>query len=154
MPMQTLTGTRLRERRLALGLRQSDLAERAGISGSYLNLIEHNRRRIAPELLARLAEVLGVDISAFEGGAGGGLIEELRAAAAGAPKAGAEPDRIVASFFDVKNPSLRWDQDGVGFQIRVLDGGPVQACAPIADDQYDLRVVRHILPARTFRGRR
>ena len=94
MPMQTLTGTRLRERRLALGLRQSDLAERAGISGSYLNLIEHNRRRIAPELLARLAEVLGVDISAFEGGAGGALIEELRAAAAGVPTAGAELDRV------------------------------------------------------------
>ena len=94
MPMQTLTGTRLRERRLALGLRQSELAERAGISGSYLNLIEHNRRRIAPELLARLAGVLGLDAAAFEGSAAGALIEELRAAAAGVPGVGAELDRV------------------------------------------------------------
>ncbi len=48
MPMTALTGSRLRERRTALGLRQSDLAERAGISPSYLNLIEHNRRNVTP----------------------------------------------------------------------------------------------------------
>lgn len=94
MPMQALTGTRLRERRQALGLRQADLAERAGISGSYLNLIEHNRRRIAPALLARLAEALGVDPATLEGGAGGALVEEVRAAAAEVPGAQAELDRI------------------------------------------------------------
>ncbi|MDP1576045.1 MAG: helix-turn-helix transcriptional regulator, partial [Cypionkella sp.] len=45
MPISALTGTRLRERRVALGQRQADLAETVGISASYLNLIEHNRRR-------------------------------------------------------------------------------------------------------------
>ena len=46
MPERQLTGGRIRERRIALGLRQAELAPRAGISASYLNLIEHNRRRI------------------------------------------------------------------------------------------------------------
>ena len=38
-----LTGTRIRERRLALSRRQADVARAAGISPAYLNLIEHNR---------------------------------------------------------------------------------------------------------------
>lgn len=62
MPMSALTGSRLRARRVALGLRQADLAERVGISASYLNLIEHNRRRIADALLERLAQVLELSL--------------------------------------------------------------------------------------------
>lgn len=94
MGISALTGSRLRERRLAAGLRQADLAALAGISGSYLNLIEHNRRRIAPGLLDRLAAALGVEARALQEGAGGALVDDLRAAAAGIPQAGAELDRI------------------------------------------------------------
>ncbi len=94
MPLTALTGTRLRERRIALGLRQADLAQAAGISASYLNLIEHNRRRIAPDLLARLAGYLGVDVAALDGAAAGALVDELRAALADLPGQGAEVDRI------------------------------------------------------------
>ena len=54
----TLTGSRVRERRLTLGMRQAAVAKSAGISASYLNLIEHNRRRIGPDVLARLAQAL------------------------------------------------------------------------------------------------
>lgn len=93
MPLTALTGTRLRERRIALGLRQADLAQAAGISPSYLNLIEHNRRRIAPDLLARLAGHLGVEVGALDGAAGGALVDELRAATADLPGQGAEVDR-------------------------------------------------------------
>lgn len=42
MPQRQLTGGRIRERRIALALRQVDLARQVGISASYLNLIEHN----------------------------------------------------------------------------------------------------------------
>lgn len=94
MPLQALTGSRLRERRIALGLRQADLALQAGISPSYLNLIEHNRRRIAPNLLERLARQLGVDVGTLDGAAGGALVDELRAAVADMPGQGAEVDRI------------------------------------------------------------
>ena len=44
MPRSTLTGTRIREKRTVQNIRQADLAREVGISPSYLNLIEHNRR--------------------------------------------------------------------------------------------------------------
>jgi hypothetical protein len=95
MPMSALTGTRLRERRLALGLRQAEVAREAGVSASYLNLIEHNRRRVTTELLEALAGVLGVPMAALKEGAGGTLLDDLRAAAASAGGAAtAELDRI------------------------------------------------------------
>lgn len=84
----------MRERRLALGQRQADVARAAGISASYLNLIEHNRRRISPEVLARLADVLGTDSAALAQGAEGILAVDLRDAAAGAAGARPEVERI------------------------------------------------------------
>ena len=61
MARDTLTGSRIRERRIILGLKQAELARRAEISASYLNLIEHNRRRIGGKLLLDIAEILGVE---------------------------------------------------------------------------------------------
>ncbi|TCP38050.1 helix-turn-helix transcriptional regulator [Rhodovulum marinum] len=94
MPRSALTGTRIRERRTVLGMRQAELARRAGISPSYLNLIEHNRRRIGGKLLVELARHLGVEASALTEGAGAALIETLREAAAGQEGAAAEIDRL------------------------------------------------------------
>lgn len=95
MPMTGLTGSRVRERRLALGIRQADLARGAGISASYLNLIEHNRRRIGAVLLEKLAAALSLEPAQLSEGAEGGQIEELRAAAAAAPaSARPELDRV------------------------------------------------------------
>ena len=67
MPLNALIGTRLRDRRAQLRLRQSDLAQAVGISASYLNLIEHNKRRVAPDLLARIAQVLDTTVQDLEG---------------------------------------------------------------------------------------
>ncbi|HAW46979.1 MAG TPA: transcriptional regulator, partial [Roseovarius sp.] len=53
MPEKFMIGTRIRERRVLAGIRQTDLAKRVGISPSYLNLIEHNRRRIGGKTLLR-----------------------------------------------------------------------------------------------------
>lgn len=94
MARATLTGTRLRERRMALGLRQADLAAAVGVSAPYLNLIEHNRRRVSEALLRALAGQLGVDAEALEDGQEGAQIEELRAAATALPGSGAELDRV------------------------------------------------------------
>src|SRR3990167_7335502 len=92
MPVSALTGSRLRERRGGLGLRQGGLAATAGVLGSYLNLIEHNRRRISENLLEQLAQALGQPVAMFQEGVGGAVLEGLRAAAAEVP--GAEVDRI------------------------------------------------------------
>lgn len=94
MPLSALTGTRLRERRQALGLRQADLAAEVGISASYLNLIEHNRRRIADGLLVRLAAALDVSLESLQESHAEGRLDSLRAAAAAVPGAGAEVDRL------------------------------------------------------------
>ncbi|WP_103256011.1 helix-turn-helix domain-containing protein [Tabrizicola aquatica] len=94
MPLSALTGTRLRERRLAAGLRQADVAGAAGISASYLNLIEHNRRKVTPQVLDRLAGALGLDRAALEGGQNPALLEDLRAAAARGGLTPAELERL------------------------------------------------------------
>lgn len=82
MPLSALTGTKLRDLRLAQGLKQADAAARAGISASYLNLIEHNRRKVTPEVLERLADALAIDRAALADGGNAALIEDLRAVAA------------------------------------------------------------------------
>jgi transcriptional regulator with XRE-family HTH domain len=82
MPLSALTGTKLRERRLAAGLRQSDVAATAGISASYLNLIEHDRRKVTPNVMERLADALGIDRAALADGQTAALVEDLQAAAA------------------------------------------------------------------------
>ena len=94
MPMTALTGSRVRERRLLLGLRQADLARVAGISASYLNLIEHNRRRIGADVLVRLAGALGIEPGVLVEGAEGTLAADLRDAAAGTTGLRPEVERI------------------------------------------------------------
>ncbi|MGD9862619.1 MAG: helix-turn-helix domain-containing protein [Pseudodonghicola sp.] len=93
MARDTLTGSRIRERRAIKGLRQADLARKVGISASYLNLIEHNRRKIGGKLLVDIAHVLGVEPSMLTEGAEAALIATLREAAADAGTALAETDR-------------------------------------------------------------
>ncbi|MEQ1501049.1 MAG: short-chain fatty acyl-CoA regulator family protein [Myxococcota bacterium] len=58
-------GAKLRAVRRREGLTQVQLAERLGISASYLNLIEHGRRPLPAALLIELARQLRVDLAAF-----------------------------------------------------------------------------------------
>jgi transcriptional regulator with XRE-family HTH domain len=82
-----LSGSKLRARRMALGLRQGDVAQAAGVSASYLNLIEHNRRRVPPDVLARLAAALLDTPEAFADGGGGASLDDLRTVALAWPMA-------------------------------------------------------------------
>ncbi|MCC5993206.1 MAG: helix-turn-helix domain-containing protein [Rhodobacteraceae bacterium] len=87
MSKSALTGTRIRARRNLRGLRQLDLARMVGVSPSYMNLIEHNRRKVSPELLVALAKALGVSEDALAEDTDSRLLEGVRAAAM---RAGAE----------------------------------------------------------------
>jgi predicted transcriptional regulator/transcriptional regulator with XRE-family HTH domain len=88
-----LTGNRIRERRLVLGLKQADLAAGVGISASYLNLIEHNRRRIGGKLLVAIARALEVEPAQLSEGADATLYDALQSAALALPTAfGAAPE--------------------------------------------------------------
>lgn len=93
MGRDTLTGSRIRERRAMAGLRQAELAKTVGISASYLNLIEHNRRRIGGKLLVDIATELGVEASLLSEGAEAAVLAALNEAAADGAQAGAELDR-------------------------------------------------------------
>ncbi len=92
MPKIALTGSRIRDRRLALQLKQADLAKSAGVSASYLNLIEHNRRRIGGKLLVQIADVLGVEPSGLSEGADVELVHGLETVASQSPSV--EADRV------------------------------------------------------------
>lgn len=52
-------------------LSQTELADRVGVSGSFLSLIESGRRAVTPDLLERLAAKLGCSTRYFETGRGG-----------------------------------------------------------------------------------
>jgi predicted transcriptional regulator/transcriptional regulator with XRE-family HTH domain len=58
-------GAKIRGLRRQRSMTQAQLAQRLGISASYLNLIEHDRRKLSAPLLIRLAEVLELDLRAL-----------------------------------------------------------------------------------------
>jgi predicted transcriptional regulator/DNA-binding XRE family transcriptional regulator len=58
-------GAKVRALRRRENLSQVQLASKLGISPSYLNLIESNRRPLPAGLLIALAQLFGVDVSAF-----------------------------------------------------------------------------------------
>ncbi len=62
---QTRWGARLRAMRRQKGLSQVQLAGRLGVSASYLNLIESDKRPLPATLLLKLATEVGVDLQVF-----------------------------------------------------------------------------------------
>lgn len=72
-----MLGNRLRRLRKEKKLTQVELADRLGISASYLNLLEHNRRSITAPLLLRASQVLQVDPLIFSPREDGHLVAEV-----------------------------------------------------------------------------
>jgi predicted transcriptional regulator/transcriptional regulator with XRE-family HTH domain len=98
---RSLLGTRIRENRRSKGVSQAALAKQAGISASYLNLIEHNRRGIGGKTLLALARVLKVDPRSLSEGADQALVGRVEQAAALAPTIACEIDKteeFIARF--------------------------------------------------------
>ena len=58
-------GPKLRALRRHHGISQAELATRLGISASYLNLIENDRRPLPAPLLIRLAQTYEIDLGTF-----------------------------------------------------------------------------------------
>ena len=75
--MESTLGSKVRAARRSRRVTQVDLARRLGISPSYLNLIEHNRRAMPADLLVRLTEVLPLDIKALSQEHDGRVLAEL-----------------------------------------------------------------------------
>lgn len=58
-------GAKIKALRRQKGLSQAELAERLGVSASYLNLIESNHRALPAAMLVKLAQLFGVELSSF-----------------------------------------------------------------------------------------
>ena len=56
-------GHKIKSKRRKLGISQADMAKKLSISPSYLNLIESGKRKINVDLLLKLANELGIEIS-------------------------------------------------------------------------------------------
>lgn len=61
-PPRIRFGRRVRELREQAGIRQGDLAVRAGVSGPYLSSIEYGRGNPTLDVIAALARTLGVPV--------------------------------------------------------------------------------------------
>ncbi|MEM6678570.1 MAG: short-chain fatty acyl-CoA regulator family protein [Pseudomonadota bacterium] len=73
----SILGARIRARRKELRITQAELARRVGISPSYLNLIERNKRGIAGRLLTEIAGEIGIRRDELDGEAEKRLAAEL-----------------------------------------------------------------------------
>ena len=60
-------GRTVRRLRIERNLSQQALANRLGISASYLNLIEHDQRTVSGTLLIKLAEIFHLDLATLSG---------------------------------------------------------------------------------------
>jgi len=60
--MAMTMGERVRHRRTQLGLTQDDLAQKAGISKSFLSDLENDKRSIGAETLLDLGQAMGVSL--------------------------------------------------------------------------------------------
>lgn len=78
--MRAPIGFRISNRRKSLKISQAALARLVGISPSYLNLIENNKRDIGGALLNRVAEQLDIDIDELAGLAEQKLLQDLEEA--------------------------------------------------------------------------
>ena len=76
--MKLLIGARIRSFRKQRGFSQAVLAKKVGISASYLNLIEHDKRSVAGKLLSDLAYHLEVNLDQLTRGITTDMIERLQ----------------------------------------------------------------------------
>lgn len=70
-------GAKVRALRRRENLNQVQLAEKLGVSPSYLNLIENNRRPLPANLLIRLAQLFNVDVNSFATDEDSRLVHDL-----------------------------------------------------------------------------
>src|SRR5215217_1408042 len=78
--MRAPIGFRISNRRKSLRISQVSLAACLGISASYLNLIEKNKRDIGGALLNRVAQQLNIDVDELAGRTEQKLLQDLEEA--------------------------------------------------------------------------
>ena len=103
--MRAPIGIRVATRRKARGQSQVALAQAVGISPSYLNLIERNKREVGGALLNRIAAALGLDLDDLTGESEQRLIQDLEAALADPVLARTEANSLSARDLVASQPA-------------------------------------------------
>ena len=94
-------GSKVRALRRRNGLTQAKLAENLGISTSYLNLIENNRRPLSASVLIKIAQLFQVDLQTFSSDEEGELLSQLMEVF------GDEEEEFA---IEMTNPNADWQQ--------------------------------------------
>jgi len=97
-------GIRISSRRRAAGISQAELARLAGISPSYLNLIERNKRQVGGALLKRIASSIGIELGELTGESEERLLHQLEEAFADPVLADLGLDSVAARELVASNP--------------------------------------------------
>jgi predicted transcriptional regulator/transcriptional regulator with XRE-family HTH domain len=132
----TRLGAKVRGLRRREGMSQTDLAERLGISPSYLNLIENNHRPLPAPLLIRLAQLFGVELAAF---------------------ADDEDGRLMTALFEALADPLFEGQDVLSTEVRELitqSPAIARAVLTLYRSYHQARESAETLSARLFEGER
>jgi transcriptional regulator with XRE-family HTH domain len=109
-PIDQLVGSRVRQRRMALGMSQEKLGEHLGVTFQQVQKYEKGVNRVGASRLQRIAEVLGAPISFFFEEAARGLdheIEKQEAHSLSNVLASKEFLSLANSFSAIRDPQIR-----------------------------------------------
>lgn len=98
-------GLKIKARRKELGMTQAALAEQAGVSASYVTLIETGKRSVGGALLGRIARALQTGLDALDNADGRRLAVALEEVGADAVLQDARPERADLADFVGRHPS-------------------------------------------------
>ena len=98
----------IRNARRQSGMTQTALATAMGVSVSYINLVEHDRRRLKGTRLRDITSILGIDSSALDGEAETRLLTDLEEVTSDPAVAGLALDRTQARTLVTQHES--WAQ--------------------------------------------
>src|SRR5690349_17511182 len=106
-PVDVHVGARLRLRRNILGLTQTELAYRVGLTFQAVQKYERGENRISASRLHQFAQVIGVSVSFFFEGLPGELFSGNLTQSDRADLSDREVQDLMLSFNNVKDPQLR-----------------------------------------------
>jgi transcriptional regulator with XRE-family HTH domain len=109
-PVDIEVGHRIRIERLARGLSQTALANQLGVTFQQVQKYEKGVNRVGAGRLTRIAEVLGIDVSAFFGSkemAGADAAKESGAASPLKLLTVAGAFRLLRAYGDIEDGNLR-----------------------------------------------
>jgi transcriptional regulator with XRE-family HTH domain len=119
-------GSRLRMRRMMLGMSQEKLGEAFGLTFQQVQKYEKGANRMGASRLQQAAQILGVSVPFFFEGAPGGYIEggdTLSPAYIDDFVSSEDGLRLIKAFMRIARPAVRYRIVSVVQEIAAADGG-------------------------------